>query len=699
MNKPIIELYEYEIHGHPNSLIDMVKYDNLDDSPTDDITHTLSECKRVSIQNSESDLVDDLKLSSCDPIQSITGGANLTKYKFYDLDNLYGNYKFFIAKNTEINEELSEKSKQSLFDNMNTVLNNQLNLIDASLKKNNNDQLNNFKTYIETHKYDNSVPSTSFTDVTNKSTNTALIQKLNITRDNKVILMGDFHGSYHTFFRNLCRFHRYNILNLDTFIINDPYKIVFLGDILDRGKYAFDILHIIFKLMAINNTDPTNPKIILNRGNHEVYSQYKKDGGRDEISLKLILESYQPDIYYKFLYLFNKLLCVLPSATIIICDNYKFWCSHGGFSRNYLIENIPDDDIILLEYIDPIQPNLPVDIRWSDFFAGVGGDYANNSGRNSINNIIVKYTYTGTMKFLTQNNINFIFRGHQDSFGNSVYFKNSSNTVNVINEQNTNIDKFLYYNNTVSSIGKRVYGPIARVIADKTSFNTIIPKIFPVLTISTNTDAGRSLTSDSFALLRFDINDADITDFSRNSLSLINSIRMLFTKNKNINKGMILKKNLETTENLFKKLNDKSNLLLLHYIKNKNLYDNDLIYDRFKGLDFTITYEIYQIYIELLELYDYYMKKMDNLLIKLTQYNNIILNKGSFDKLIIELTILRDKIKNVKEIVEPIINSPILISKNQIDKAYHNKINNVNNQQYILKGLNMLISTYNDYNN
>ena len=108
MNKPIIELYEYEIHGHPNSLIDMVKYDNLDDSPTDDITHTLSECKRVSIQNSESDLVDDLKLSSCDPIQSITGGANLTKYKFYDLDNLYGNYKFFIAKNTEINEELSE---------------------------------------------------------------------------------------------------------------------------------------------------------------------------------------------------------------------------------------------------------------------------------------------------------------------------------------------------------------------------------------------------------------------------------------------------------------------------------------------------------------------------------------------------------------------------------------------------------------
>ena len=96
MNKPIIELYEYEIHGHPNSPIINVKYGNIDDSPVDD-TQILSDCKRISIENSESDQANDLKISSCDPIQSIAGGA-LKKYKFYDMENLYPNYKFLFLR-------------------------------------------------------------------------------------------------------------------------------------------------------------------------------------------------------------------------------------------------------------------------------------------------------------------------------------------------------------------------------------------------------------------------------------------------------------------------------------------------------------------------------------------------------------------------------------------------------------------------
>ena len=56
--------------------------------------------------------------------------------------------------------------------------------------------------------------------------------------------------------------------------------------------------------------------------------------------------------------------------------------------------------------------------------------------------------------------------------------------------------------------------------------------VFPVLTISTNTDFGRNLDADSFALLRFDIKQDNIEDFTRNTLSIIQNIKETL-KNKN----------------------------------------------------------------------------------------------------------------------------------------------------------------------
>ena len=73
----------------------------------------------------------------------------------------------------------------------------------------------------------------------------------------------------------------YGIINLKKFIINDPYKIIFLGDIIDRGIYSLDILNIIFKLIINNNKVKklNDIKIIFIRGNHE--TKYYKDGNYD----------------------------------------------------------------------------------------------------------------------------------------------------------------------------------------------------------------------------------------------------------------------------------------------------------------------------------------------------------------------------------------------------------------------------------
>ena len=686
MNIPIIELYEYEIHGHPNDNT-MVKYGNLDDSPVDEKTLTLSDCKRVSIENSETSPIPDLKLSSCDPIQSIAGGGSLKKYRFYDIENLYPNYKNFIAKNTNISEELNERSKIEFLNNIETVLNIQQNYIIESLKKNYNEDLKNLYDFINTNKYDES--NECMDKITIKNEDTGLIQKINITSDHKIILMGDFHGSYHTFFRNLCRFHRYNILNLDTFVINDPYKIIFLGDILDRGRYAFDILYIIFKLMVINNTNQLDPKIILNKGNHESFLIFSRDGGLDELYQKLSLETKDENFIKKFLYLFNKTLCVLPCATIITCNDKKFWCCHGGFPRMYLDNNIPDDDIIYLNKLHSY------DVRWSDFNGGDDSkDYDINISRGGGD--CIYYTYKGTLKFLDRNNINFIFRGHQDSISNSSIFFNAPNLYLRLNNQSYDTKKFLYYNTNRDNILKnRTVGPIARLITNKNTMPKTIPAIFPLLTISTNTDYERRLTSDSFALLRFDIEETEITDFNKKSLSLINSIRFLFTHNKKINKEDILMNNLETTKLLFEKLNDVSNLNLMHYIKNKSLYDANDIYYKLKYFDFSIPTQIYQIYAELLDVYDYYIKKTENVLNKLAMIQQNINNQTALHKVVDKLRSKKNEVTTAKQEIDVILNSTILLDNNKIEISY--KVNNTIIKN-ILDDLNKIIIKY-DLNN
>ena len=83
-------------------------------------------------------------------------------------------------------------------------------------------------------------------------------------------MFGDFHGSFHTFFRLMLRLELSGILT--NYELKEGYKMVFCGDILDRGNYALEIVTFILQLI-INN--PGN--VIYNRGNHEdqfTYSRY-----------------------------------------------------------------------------------------------------------------------------------------------------------------------------------------------------------------------------------------------------------------------------------------------------------------------------------------------------------------------------------------------------------------------------------------
>jgi hypothetical protein len=701
MSVPVIELYEYQINGYepldrirnPIETDKVFKFSNIDDSPD-------GECKRVAIDGYQTNVDDDTTKSSCDPIFSV-GGFNIKAN--YDIDNLYGNYKLFIAKDLNV-MELDESSKIKILENINKVCELQFKILDS----NKNDTLKPlYKLFNK--KYNDSdvvLPDDKFNlninEVIDFAYDTSIIQTLNVTDETKIILFGDFHGSYHTFFRSLCRLHRYGILNLETFKINDPYKIIFLGDILDRGMYALDILNVIFKLIINNNTDPHNQKIIFNRGNHENYDQYEfkflnfitrnpgvmtrvaqNDKSNPVIGIPYIAgfefarKLQSDDLYNKYRLKLNKLFCMLPSAVIINNQNkQKYWCAHGGFSLDIQLS----DDIFKLITITDISQ----DIRWSDFGSKEKSINFEKSHRGAE---LKKYTYRGTMEFLTRNNIDFIIRGHQDSIANSSLFQNNGVSIILAHPKMPDIPNIITYNKTPSVYGSRVYGPIARVIPNKYNYTDII---FPVLTISTNTDSGRDLNADSFVVLRFDITSATMEDFSKNTLSIMYSIKHVLT-NKNINRDIIMKKNLETLLKILNIINDDTHLLI--FTKNNIL--NRAGKRKFKSI-IDISNAIMVYYDDLESVYQYYNNKFISLSDKFTRLKPSFLDiqQNLIEKFIKEINMILENIHTVKTNINEKINKYKTDSNITISFMTTKLENNNNQEENILDQVNKIIKEF-----
>jgi hypothetical protein len=78
-----------------------------------------------------------------------------------------------------------------------------------------------------------------------------LIKFHNPLPNEKFIVFGDFHGALSTFIRTLLRFRKMNILNENCKLLNN-YNIIFLGDIIDRAMYDYELLILIYELIRLN---------------------------------------------------------------------------------------------------------------------------------------------------------------------------------------------------------------------------------------------------------------------------------------------------------------------------------------------------------------------------------------------------------------------------------------------------------------
>jgi hypothetical protein len=371
------------------------------------------------------------------------------------------------------------------------------------------------------------------------------IKKVYVNNNEKIIIFGDYHGSFHTFFRNLLRLHVMGVVNLNTFKINDNYKIIFLGDIIDRGQYSLEILDILFQFIINNKSN----KLLINKGNHEDLLQNTVDGFLKEIKSKVHRN------ISKLLHInINKIFNYLPTAIILINkdNNKKYWLCHGFVPQDYdflnkvkkFVDINNNDNLLLMNNYYSFQ------IKWND--TSTNNESTHNSKRTTELNTIFNVGLDITKKYLET--FDFIIRGHEDSVSNAWLLKTSTDKFFILSSDylNQKTNQFELHKSNNKLINKNdeiitthniddnnfVNGPVQTIYS-----NNLQNNILNVLTISTNTDYSRNLTSDSFVVLRF--NENILPKVMDNNISIDKWLNKLdnntIFKDDNYNKSLINK--------------------------------------------------------------------------------------------------------------------------------------------------------------
>ena len=227
-------------------------------------------------------------------------------------------------------------------------------------------------------------------DLCQASVDTLNEQSTIIKIDVPVVIVGDIHGSLDDLMRLIKMFGKPPVRNY-----------LFLGDYVDRGDYSVPVIEY---LLACVCKYPDHVWLI--RGNHEfshinrVYGFYEEiiSNGNNEI----IWEYFQEVFYY------------LPLAAVVFD---KIFCVHGGLSPNLINLNELDN----LSRPLPNYINLPLvsDLVWSDPTDDLQEFAANQRGSG------VLFGNEAVRRFLSENNLQLIVRGHQCTANGVHAFANS----------------------------------------------------------------------------------------------------------------------------------------------------------------------------------------------------------------------------------------------------------------------------------
>jgi len=220
-----------------------------------------------------------------------------------------------------------------------------------------------------------------------------------------VKVFGDFHGQY----QDLMRFFDLWRGPIEAAQGGDieSYDYLFLGDYIDRGSNSLEIICL---LMALKIKFPN--QIHLLRGNHEDIAINQAFGFAEECAGRLDDDVNEDSSVFQTI---NAFFDWLPLAAVI---EDEILCLHGGIGS--VLQKLSDLEKIkrpikVVHEVRTFEQQLIIDILWSDPTdndeeLGIQDDTArdpNNTG------FIVKYGPDRVEKFLENNNLRMIIRGHE----------------------------------------------------------------------------------------------------------------------------------------------------------------------------------------------------------------------------------------------------------------------------------------------
>lgn len=189
----------------------------------------------------------------------------------------------------------------------------------------------------------------------------------------KVVLVGDTHGDVSS---TLSAFDKY-----------EGFKLIFLGDYVDRGDYQIENINFLVR-KKVEKKD----ELLLLRGNHETEEMNKAYGFFREV-----VKKYGSEVYKLYLTLFSN----LPYGVVI---NKKFLVLHGGLARN--LNSLEDVRELKKGEINP--RGLAMEILWNDPIDFVDGFEPSDRGPG-----IFYFGKDVLVKFLEANKLDALIRGHE----------------------------------------------------------------------------------------------------------------------------------------------------------------------------------------------------------------------------------------------------------------------------------------------
>lgn len=240
----------------------------------------------------------------------------------------------------------------------------------------------------------------------------------------RIYVIGDLHGNFHALLTVLSEIGllvpKGNEYILHPELFTDV-KLVFVGDYVDRGSFALEIL-VVLGLLKVQFPD----FIILLRGNHETISTSLGNTTFKELMFKYGRE--QAHILYQDLIIFFR---SLPLACII---NSTILCLHGGIPGGS--EDTVETIATLDRMRDPVATRLKTDGLYEPLQNLLWADYSDDSDAsddvvfNTSRGTSITYNSQALENFLRGSGLSTLIRGHDNvSSGKEVNKERTHYTV------------------------------------------------------------------------------------------------------------------------------------------------------------------------------------------------------------------------------------------------------------------------------